>query len=228
MIKDIFKGQVWNYISLIILLVFIDKIVGADNVYLSGSLFGIRTEIWFYITLLVPILHQLYVWLCWRLELHGNILSKGLGEKAFNYFKIGFTVLILSRPVSILLLSISNSNTLDLPASLSYSLGIILLIPALYLGYSLKKYFGFDRAYGIDHFRPEEAKTWAIVDKGIFKFTSNGMYVFGFLMLYSIALFANSKSGLLLAVFNHLYIWVHYFFTEKPDMQAIYGSSIQK
>jgi protein-S-isoprenylcysteine O-methyltransferase Ste14 len=228
MIKDIFKGQVWNYILLIVFLVLIDKIVGADEIYIEGSLFGIGTEVWFYITLLVPILHQFYVWLCWRLELHRNTLSKGLGEKAFNYYKVGFSVLILSRPVSILFLSVSNSGTLDLPTSLSVTLGIILLIPALYLGYSLKKFFGFDRAYGIDHFKPEEAKTWPMVNKGIFKYSANSMYVFGFLMLYSLALFADSKSGLLLAFFNHLYIWVHFFFTEKSDMKAIYGSPSQK
>jgi hypothetical protein len=26
------------------------------------------------------------------------------------------------------------------------------------------------------------------------------------------------------AAFNHLYIWVHYFTVEKPDMDYIYGS----
>jgi len=29
--------------------------------------------------------------------------------------------------------------------------------------------------------------------------------------------------ALLLAGFNHLYIWVHYYCTEKPDMERIYG-----
>ena len=32
-----------------------------------------------------------------------------------------------------------------------------------------------------------------------------------------------SAAGLVAAAFNHLYIWVHYFATERPDMLRIYG-----
>ena len=32
-----------------------------------------------------------------------------------------------------------------------------------------------------------------------------------------------SQAALLAAMFNHLYIWVHYYSTEKPDMRLIYG-----
>ena len=59
-------------------------------------------------------------------------------------------------------------------------------------------------------------------DKGIFKFTNNGMYYFGFLVLYIPALLLFSKAALLAALFNHLYIWAHYFCTEKPDIKVIY------
>jgi len=31
-----------------------------------------------------------------------------------------------------------------------------------------------------------------------------------------------SKTALLIALFNHLYIWVHYYFTENPDIKFIY------
>ena len=31
-----------------------------------------------------------------------------------------------------------------------------------------------------------------------------------------------SVAALAVALFNHLYIWVHYFATERPDMQRIY------
>lgn len=30
-------------------------------------------------------------------------------------------------------------------------------------------------------------------------------------------------AGLAIALFNHHYIWVHYFATERPDMEEIYG-----
>jgi hypothetical protein len=91
---------------------------------------------------------------------------------------------------------------------------------ALYLFYSVKKYFSFDRAFGIDHF--VKGYNEPFVKKGIFRYTDNGMYIFGFLVLYIPALLLFSKAALLVAVFNHIYIWAHYFFTEKPDMKIIY------
>ena len=53
------------------------------------------------------------------------------------------------------------------------------------------------------------------------------MYVFGFLVLWSIALFLRSEPALIAALFNHAYIWVHYYFTERPDMNIIYRDSAQ-
>ena len=35
---------------------------------------------------------------------------------------------------------------------------------------------------------------------------------------------AASSSALLVAAFSHVYIWIHYFATEKPDMQYLYGN----
>ncbi len=37
-----------------------------------------------------------------------------------------------------------------------------------------------ERAFGIDHFEPEKARLLTMVDKGIFKYSPNAMYVFGF------------------------------------------------
>ena len=110
--------------------------------------------------------------------------------------------------------------------TLGYVIAGLLAIPAAYLGYSVKTYFGFDRTYGIDHFKPEEAKNMPIIKDGIFKYTSNGMYVFGFFLLYLPGFIWLSKTALLLALFNHLYIWSHYFFTERADMETIYGRGI--
>jgi hypothetical protein len=54
------------------------------------------------------------------------------------------------------------------------------------------------------------------------------MYKFGFLILWSIALVFLSKAALLAAAFNHLYIWVHFYFTELPDIRRIYGVPTQQ
>ena len=51
------------------------------------------------------------------------------------------------------------------------------------------------------------------------------MYTLAFLGLWSIALVARSHAGLVAALFQHAYIWVHYLCTEAPDMEVLYGSS---
>jgi hypothetical protein len=45
------------------------------------------------------------------------------------------------------------------------------------------------------------------------------------MVLYLPGLIWGSSAALLLAAFNHAYVWVHYFTTEKPDMGVIYGSA---
>ena len=49
------------------------------------------------------------------------------------------------------------------------------------------------------------------------------MYTVGFLILWAPAVALASGPALLLAAFNHAYIWVHYLCTERPDMRRIYG-----
>jgi hypothetical protein len=106
---------------------------------------------------------------------------------------------------------------------LAYALGLLLFIPFAYTMYSVFNYFGIDRAYGIDHFDPSY-RNKPFVKQGMFKYTDNAMYKFGFLILWAIALAFLSKAALLVAAFSHVYIWVHYYFTELPDTQHIYGS----
>ena len=207
---------------LIALLAGIYFCVGLDEDLLKGKLWGIPASGWFIITLLVPILHQIYVLVFWRLELHYKIVSKNLGKHSFGLYKSGFTILILARPASIICLAIANAWTLHWDPLISYILSAVLLAPAIFLGYSIRRYFGIDRAYGIDHFDPEKYRDAPMVRKGIFKYSDNAMYVFGFMALWIPGILLQSKAALLLALFNHLYIWVHYYFTELPDMKHIY------
>lgn len=198
--------------------------ISLDKSILEGELWTISTKYWFWLAMLTPIIHQIYVLICWRLELYGHHLSKTIGRYAFPLYKFGFALLILMRPVSLTLLAVSNMNTLMLPPWISLTIAMICFVPSVYLFYSVKKYFGMDRAFGIDHFDSEKYKNEPPVTQGIFKYTSNGMYVYGFLILWIPGLLLLSKAALLLALFNHLYIWVHYYCTEQPDMKVIYGS----
>ena len=217
------KHQFWHVLCLLALLWSVSLLIDLDSSISSGELFGFSTLFWLVLAMLSPILHQLYVLICWRLELHYQSITRTFGKAGFRLFKIGFAVLIISRPFTIICLAIANAYTMEINAVLSYGVSVLLLIPGLYLMYSVKNYFGFDRAFGIDHFEPEKLKDVPMVRKGIFKFSANAMYVYGFLLLWVPGILAQSKAALLVAAFNHIYIWVHYYFTEKPDMKIIYG-----
>jgi len=221
----LFKYQQWHVISLLILLFGIYFISKHDTSVLAGELFGMQTWHWFILAILSPIIHQIYVVLVWRSELYYNQFSNWFGDDGFTVFKIGFALLFVSRPITILLLSISNAKTVHINPIFSYVLSGILLIPAIYLFYSVKTYFGIDKAFGLDHFNPEAFKKEPLIKKGIFKYASNAMYIFGFFILWIPGIILQSKAALLVALFSHIYIWVHYYVTELPDMKVIYGEN---
>ena len=218
----IFKHQQWHILILGGLLFTLCSYLETDTTVLNGDLWGISTLTWATFAILAPIIHQCYVLVCWRSELHYQGLSRLFGKNGFKFYKTGFSILAFSRPVLIVLLAISSSMTLSINPTLSSVLSGLLLIPAVYLFYSVKKYFGFDRAFGIDHFYPEEYRLKPFVDQGIFKYTRNGMYTFGFFLMWVPGFLLQSRAALLLALFSHLYIWVHYYFTELPDIKIIY------
>jgi hypothetical protein len=219
----LFKQQQWHLLSLTALLFGLYYVVQKDTDMLQGQLWGLSTYSWLLIAIAIPILHQIYVLVCWRLELHYKSLTKVFGAKAFPIYKAGFSLLFGSRLISIILLAISNAHTTEIGNIFSYILSVFLFIPAIYLFYSVKKYFGMDRAYGLDHFDPEKVKNMPFVKKGIFRFTSNGMYTFGFFLLWIPGVLFQSEAALFAALFNHLYIWVHFYFTELVDIREIYG-----
>jgi len=135
----------------------------------------------------------------------------------------GFAILFASRLITVILLAIANSGTLQVNAIIAYILAGLLAISSVYLFYSVKKYFGFDRAFGIDHFQPDIYKNETFVRQGTFKYSSNAMYVFGFCIGWIPGFLFLSKAALIAGHFNHLSIWAHYLFTELPDMKVIYG-----
>jgi len=64
-----------------------------------------------------------------------------------------------------------------------------------------------------------------LVKEGAFKYSSNAMYAFAFLLFWAIALLTGSRAALASALFQHAYIWVHMYCTENPDMEIIHGKS---
>jgi len=51
------------------------------------------------------------------------------------------------------------------------------------------------------------------------------MYLYAFLLFWAIAVGLNSIAALIVAAFSHVYIWVHYYATEKPDMDILYNTA---
>lgn len=220
----VFDKQGWHFLCLAVLLGITNYITNIFPEIFEGELFKVSSQNWFYIAILTPIIHQIYVWLCWRFELVHQSLTKQFKSNAFVTYKIGFFILFIGRFVTLIFLAIANKDTIKMNIYGKYLLIILLSFLFLYAMYSVKKYFGFDRAAGLDHFNKSIAKL-EFVKKGIFKYTNNGMYLYAFLGMYLPGVIFQSKAAILVALFSHAYIWVHYYFTELPDMKFIYGKS---
>jgi len=218
---NLFDKQIYHYLALVFLVWGVYAL--ANDAALAGQLLGVSTNTWLWLSITVPILHQVYVWFAWRGQLKYALISRIFGESGFKIYTIGFTVLFASRLIFIILLSLSNRDSIALSPGFSYALSVIFTLLSGYLFYSVRTYFGFKRAFGIDHF-DESYRHLPFVREGIFKYTSNAMYTFGFLILWVPGLIFFSKAALLAACFNHFYIWVHYYTTELPDIRFIYGS----
>lgn len=188
-----------------------------------GAVAGVSASTLLQAAVGTAIAHQIYVWWGWRLELLRGSLTRWWGPRAFEAFAAGFLVLGISRAALVCALAVANRGTLPIDPVLGRAIALVLLLPAGYLLYSVGRFFGLARAVGLDHFggpgglRP-------LVREGIFRWTPNAMYVFGFLWLWLPAFWFASSGALVAAAFNHAAIWAHFHCTEKPDMRRIYGA----
>jgi len=224
MFKKIFRYQIWHLISVIILIAITEKYISISYATTNGDLWGINTKAWFWIAIATPILHQVYVWIVWRLELYNNTFTSRYGvQRAFKIYSVGFSFLFICRLIFITILAKSNQGSLSINPLYTYLIAALIIPVVIYLFYSVLRYFTIERAYGIDHFDKNYDQPY--VKKGIFHYTDNGMYVYGLLILYLPGLFLLSKTALIVALFNHVYVWVHYYCTERPDMKVIYGKT---
>lgn len=218
-----FERQLLHLILLVVLLAIVAIMFSLVDGMGEGSLWGISSVAWFWISVASAIAHQGYTWFAWRMELHSRAITRAFPNAGFRIYRVVFAIFGLSR-LLIIPLAIANRGALDLPAIIQWGVSAVFFVLSGYLFYSVIRYFGISRAAGLDHF-DSEARNWPLVKKGIFRFTSNGMYMFGFLAVWIPGLVLESSAALLAAAFHHTYIWVHYYCTEKPDMEHIYGSA---
>ncbi len=158
--------------------------------------------------------------MAWRLELRSGAISKSLG---FKGYVVLFFVLFGGRFATLMALGLSDCGSLSLDVVPRVVLTTLLALPGIYAMYSVNRYFGMARAAGADHF-DARYREMARVNKGIYRFTSNGMYLYAFLLFWALAVGLNSLAAVVIAAFSHAYIWVHYYATEKPYMDALYSA----
>ena len=218
--KLLFEKQLYNYLGLFFLLALVTYLTRWSGVY-AGEFLGYSTRFWFWLSIGEVIIHQLLVWFVWRTELHLKLISRWFGKQAFPIWAISFMILFVLRFVLVFVLGYANRGNWGISPVLGWVLALIILILAIYTLYSVIKYFSLKRAIGMDHFDPTYREL-GLVRKGIFKYTSNAMYIFGVMIVWIPALILTSKAALISAFFNHAYLWVHYFTLELPDMKRIY------
>lgn len=203
-------GQPLHYACLALLLV----LVG-----LVWSFLGKPFPALFWLAVAVPVVHQIFVWLAWRVELGSAAVSKTIG---FQGYVACFFVLFGGRFVSLLALAWVDHGSLGIPTPARVLVTTLLTLLGVYAMYSTMRYFGLKRAAGADHFEPGY-RDLPLIKEGIFRFTSNGMYLYAFLLFWAIAVGFDSEAAIAVAAFSHAYIWVHYYATEKPDMDYLYS-----
>ncbi len=219
--KHFYKGQ---FLHLVLYILLIGGSIGLVNWGYLGeqSLLGIRGTALFSISLFMAPLHHFYVWFFWRSELCYKNISPLFGGNGFRIYSLGFGFIAIARVLSVLLVGIVDYKTMPLNPVVFWPIVAVLSLPMLYTLYSVRKYFGYNRTVGGDHFF-QKYREMPLVRKGIFRYSSNAMYKFGILVLPLVGLVCESESSFLLGMYHYLAGWAHYHCTEKPDMQLIYG-----
>ena len=59
---------------------------------------------WLWLAVALPVVHQVFVWFCWRTQLHGSWLTRVFGDLGFPLYAAGFAVLGIARVVVVFIL----------------------------------------------------------------------------------------------------------------------------
>lgn len=192
----------------------------------GASLFGLSALTWAKSAIILALIHQIIVAIVFRLQLHRIWLTERFGDRDMRLWATLFLPFLMVRPLLLIIIGLADTVLITGFETIEILIALALLGLAAWALHSTLVYFTLPRALGGDHFRDSYAEM-PLVTKGIFEFTENGMYGVAFLGLWGIALFFGSWNALVVALFQHVYIWVHMYCTEKPDMEWIYGTRVQ-
>ncbi|NIP44790.1 MAG: hypothetical protein GWN61_22415, partial [candidate division Zixibacteria bacterium] len=151
------------------------------------SWMGVSDRTWFYSGIAVVVIHQVLGTLVFRLQLVLSLFTKMFGKYDLTVWGLIFLPLLALRPLITIAIGIADYGSLGGSQTILIILGVILCIPAIYTLHSVMKYFGLPRALGGDHFY-QEYRDMPMVTKGAFRYSSNAMYSYVPLLLWSIAL----------------------------------------
>lgn len=218
--KHILKNQIYHIILYVLLTIVVYYTYPAEEMEHKTAL-GLNLFQWTLISWLSAGIMQFWVAFFWRLELYGGAISGALGSNGFTLYRIGFVISGLTRMLSIIPVAYLSSHTLQMN-SMVRIFTIVLTTPFILWGmYSVLFYFGINRAFGSDHFF-EEVRRKPLEKRGTFRYIPNSMYTVVLLVLYHPGLFYESSFGLIFALIQHLFVWTHYFCTERPDLKYMY------
>ena len=76
-LRFFFRHQIWHLGGTIVLFYIGAQLVGLDSN--TNTFLGISALSWFLIAMSIPLIHQAYVWICWRSELCWKTISNSIG-----------------------------------------------------------------------------------------------------------------------------------------------------
>ena len=222
MLKNIFEKQEWHFVLLALLVVSVNAVMNFFPYYFLGQFWGLSAEAWLWIGIIAAFLHQVYVMLIWRTQLETGWLTANLPRIGYIAYYIDYTMLLVARLGAIVLAALANRDSFIFPEPSREITALALAVPFIWVIYSITRHYGYKRLAGADRFELAYRDTgWR--RKGVFQLVPNAVYVLCPLGFYIPGILLASPASLLLALFNHIYILIHYYCTELPDLKRIYG-----
>ncbi|MBV7408799.1 phosphatidylethanolamine N-methyltransferase family protein [Maritimibacter sp. DP1N21-5] len=219
-VGQLFEGQAQHLLLLVLLLVAATCLLTEPPE--PPRLLGLTARGWALTSIAVAVVHQAVVAVVFRLQLHHATLSRLFGQNDLAIWTAVFMPFLVLRPVTLFFTGWADPIPITGYRLSEIIIGTALLVPAIWGMHSTLTQFTLRRAVGGDHFR-ESIRALPPVKGGIFDYTDNGMYGVVFLGLWGIALLLGSWNALVVAAFQHAFIWVHFYTVEQPDMRRLYG-----
>lgn len=216
--SDMLRGQLAHLAIAVLMALGAETLLGPGT---GGTLLGLGSPAWARAAIWLAVAHQVLVALVFRFQLYTGFMTRLFGDRALALWGAVFFPLLLARPILLLLAGLAGDTPISGYRPAEIVLGLGLLAVAAYTMYSVARYFTFARALGGDHFR-DDIIALPLVREGAFRLTEDAMYRLGFLGLWGLALICGSWNALVVALFQHAYVWVHMYLIEAPDMRAIY------